>query len=304
MPPADSATLGLASIDRLRELRQASERQRATEGRQVQDLPLEEIHPDPDQVRRDFSGEVVDSGDEEELRGLAQSIAALGVQSPIRVRRDPEGGYRIVYGERRFRAARLAGLETVPCLVQSDEGFGPGRNTLAQLAENLQRQDLRLVDLVHAVARCLEETGLPAGQLARELGKSKSWISKHLALRKAEGAFAAALAEGWLGNVEAARMFGGLSGPDQERLLARARRYQAPIPHGELARLARGKGSAEASPAAPSARDGAARDGESVYVLHLTTAQLLELVRRLGGDGSVEPRIETVYALLEAAPAD
>lgn len=309
MPQSDPSPLGIASIDRLRALSEASERQRATEGRQILDLPIEEVQPDPDQVRRDFAGDVTLPSDTEELSGLALSIKALGVRSPIRVRRTEAGGYVIVFGERRWRASVLAGKTTIPCIVEPQAEFDPKRHTLEQLVENIQRQDLRLLDVVHAVARCAEESGLNASQLAKELGKSRPWISKHLALSRAKGLPAEALAEGYLTNLESARRYCRLAPVEQERLLRRARATGSPISKAEVERLDRRQSALEEAARAAPALDlgcGPSEKGSGDEPLHrfaLTTDQLLELIRRLGGDPIGEPSVALVLELLEESVA-
>ena len=300
------ATLGLSSLDHLRELRVETERRQAEGRRRVLDLPIGEVHPDPNQVRSDFMADVVSAEDHEDLEGLARNIAAIGIHNPIHVRADAEGGFVIISGERRWRAAVMAGLETVPCLVAGDGDLDPARNTLTQLSENLQRSNLKLLDVAQALKRCLEDTGLSQADLAKELGKSKSWVSKYLALLKAEGTFKAALEEGHLGNPETARMFGRLGHVLQERLLRRARKDNQPVSHTEVPKLDRRQGKEpvreERASSVDEARPGAGegedpqdvpgpKDGESEFVIRLTTEQLRKLIVRLGGspgeDGSL-----------------
>ncbi len=232
MAERTEATLGMSSLDRLRELKEETERRQAGGRRRVVDLPIAEVHPDPRQVRSDFVADVLSAEDQEDLEGLARNIAAIGIHNPIHVRPDAEGGYVIISGERRWRAAGIAGLETVPCLVAAEGELDAGRNTLTQLSENLQRSNLKLLDVAHALKRCLDETGLGQAELAKELGKSKSWVSKYLALLKAEGSFREALDEGLLGNPETARMFGRLA----TRLAARTETSRSVIPRPRLDR--------------------------------------------------------------------
>ena len=123
-------TLGLSSLDHLRELKEVSERRQAEGRRRVVDLPIGEIRPDPHQVRTDFVADVLSNEDHEDLEGLARNIAAIGIHNPIHVRADAEGGYMIISGERRWRAAAIAGLEMVPCLVAGEGDLDAGRNTL------------------------------------------------------------------------------------------------------------------------------------------------------------------------------
>ena len=309
------ATLGMSSLDRLRELKEESERRQAGARRRVVDLPIGEVHPDLRQVRSDFLADVLSAEDQEDLEGLARNIAAIGIHNPIHVRPDAEGGYVIISGERRLRAAAIAGLEMVPCLVAAEGELDPGRNTLTQLSENLQRSNLKLLDVANALKRCLDETGVSQADLAKELGKSKSWMSKYLALLKADGPFRAALDEGLFGNPETARMFGRLDQAKQEKLLRRARKENQPISHSEVAKLDRRKGEESLSRSGASADDptlsgeGGTGDevnkpdptGEtsSLHVLRLSTLQLRDLIERLGGSACEEDElVERLLALL------
>ena len=308
-------TLGMSSLDRLRELKEENERRQAAGRRQILEIPIGEVRPDPQQVRTDFAADVVAAEDHEDLEGLAKNIAAIGIHNPIHVRPDAEGGYVIVSGERRWRAAALAGLETVPCLVDAEGEQDPGRNTLTQLSENLQRSNLKLLDVAQALQRCLDETGLTQSQLAKELGKSKSWVSKYLALLKAKGALQEALTEGYLGNPETARMFGRLDQAQQEKLLRRARKEDAPVSHAEVAKLdrkrSRGPGKAVEPLASVEASDGADEgsspeiDGPGedqevdAHVVRLTSGQLRQLIERLGGSAEDEDSlVDSLLALL------
>ena len=310
-------TLGLSSLDHLRELKEVSERRQAEGRRRVVDLPISEIRPDPHQVRTDFLADVLSNEDHEDLEGLARNIAAIGIHNPIHVRADAEGGYVIISGERRWRAAAIAGLETVPCLVAGEAELDAGRNTLTQLSENLQRSNLKLLDVAQALKRCLDESGLSQAELAKELGKSKSWVSKYLALLKAEGPFKAALDEGYLGNPETARMFGRLAERQQEKLLRRARKESQPISHAEVAKLDRRKalpsprevelerdpGDREIERVAGGSdsldRSRSPVDLPSEHLVRLTSEQLRQLIERLGGaPGDEDSLVGTLLFLL------
>jgi ParB family chromosome partitioning protein len=314
-------TLGLSSLDRLRELKEATERRQAEGRRQIVDLPIGEIRPDPQQVRTDFAAAAVSAEDREDLEGLARNIASIGVHNPLHVRPDPEGGYLILAGERRWRAAAMAGLETVPCLVVGDADLDSGRSTLIQLSENLQRSNLKLLDVAHALKRCLDETGISQVDLAKEIGKSKSWVSKYLTLLRAEGPFREALEEGLLQNPETARMFGRLDGARQRKLLNGARKEGQPLSHSEVARLDRAprggsprredtpepdSESLGEGPDAPAAGELSQLQRDRVHVLRLTTTELRLLVRLLGGEPGDEDGLEfQIPSLLAAAsPVD
>jgi ParB family chromosome partitioning protein len=137
---------------------------------EVREIPLSSIRANPFQSRREFG--------EEELAELAASIEAYGVLQPVIVR-PVRGGFELIAGERRVRACRLLGRETVPALVRemSDEDVA-----LLALLENLQRQDLSFWEEAEAYARLLGEFGLTQEELARRLGKSQSTIANKLRL--------------------------------------------------------------------------------------------------------------------------
>ena len=136
----------------------------------VRDISIDEIDPNASQPRRDF--------DKEALEQLAASIREAGVRSPILV---VEHGlrYRILAGERRYRAARLAGLETVPCIVRS---MTNEQQMEAALIENLQRQDLNPIEEAAAIRSLMQECGYTQEQAARKLGKSRPAIANALRL--------------------------------------------------------------------------------------------------------------------------
>ena len=136
----------------------------------VRDISIDEIDPNASQPRRDF--------DKEALEQLADSIREAGVLSPILV---VENGmrYRIVAGERRYRAARLAGLNTVPCIVRS---MTNEQQMEAALIENLQRQDLNPIEEAAAIRSLMQECGYTQEQAARKLGKSRPAIANALRL--------------------------------------------------------------------------------------------------------------------------
>ena len=135
-------------------------------------LPVEDISPNPDQPRRVFS--------QPELEELAASIRALGVLQPLTVRRR-EGKWELVAGERRLRAAKLAGLSQVPCLsVQVDSQS----SSLLALVENVQRRDLDFWEEALALRQILDTYHLSQEELARRVGRSQSAVANKLRLLK------------------------------------------------------------------------------------------------------------------------
>ncbi|MBS0174278.1 MAG: ParB/RepB/Spo0J family partition protein [Nitrospira sp.] len=154
----------------------------------IKRVALNHIDPDPEQPRRKFNGQA--------LSELAASITAHGVIQPIVVRQQPGGGYLIVSGERRWRAAKQAGLEDIPVVVRDDlDGF-------AQMVENIQREDLTPAEIYRWIAAQVE-AGTPKGVLAEKLGKSNAWISAYATIAKMPEVFQVALAEGLAADVTA-----------------------------------------------------------------------------------------------------
>ena len=133
-------------------------------------LPVDAIAPNPYQPRQTFA--------REELDELAQSIRALGVLQPLTVRKG-EGGWELVAGERRLRAARLAGLDRVPCLSVRVDGQ---TTSLLALVENVQRTDLAFWEEALALRRLLDTFHLSQEEAARRVGKSQSAVANKLRL--------------------------------------------------------------------------------------------------------------------------
>ena len=140
------------------------------QSRRIRLLPVDKIAPNPRQPRRRF--------EEQPLRELADSIRQHGVLQPLTVQRTPEG-YVLVAGERRLRAAAMAGLTHVPCiLVRATEED----SALLALIENLQRCDLHYLEEAAAIARLITTYGLSQEEAARRLGRSQSAVANKLRL--------------------------------------------------------------------------------------------------------------------------
>ena len=137
----------------------------------VRTVPLREIEPDPGQPRKTFN--------EDSLAELAASIGEHGLLQPIAVRPQPMGGYRIVAGERRWRACRMAGLTEVPVVIRdvSDQ-----EAMELALVENLQREDLDPVEEACGIRELMDRCGLTQEQAAQRLGKSRSALANSLRL--------------------------------------------------------------------------------------------------------------------------
>ena len=134
-------------------------------------LPIYKIEPNPDQPRREF--------DEEELQSLADSIALHGLVQPLTVRQMPNGYYQIIAGERRWRAARLANLNEVPVVILEADN----KKTMElALIENLQRQDLNPVEEALGYRSLIEEYGMTQEETAARVGKSRPAVANALRL--------------------------------------------------------------------------------------------------------------------------
>ena len=129
-------------------------------------LRISEVEPKRDQPRRDF--------DQESLEALSESIKKYGVLQPITVRPLPNGNYQIIAGERRWRAARMAGLAEIPVtVIDADDE----KAASVALVENLQRRDLSAVEEASAYLSLIEDFGLTHEEISRRVGKSRAQIS-------------------------------------------------------------------------------------------------------------------------------
>ncbi|MBA3435597.1 MAG: ParB/RepB/Spo0J family partition protein [Chloroflexi bacterium] len=140
----------------------------------VRTVPLDRIDPNPQQPRMTF--------DEDTLRELAASITEHGVLQPILIRPGDEGRYQLVAGERRWRAARIAGLREIPALIEEIDD-----DTALEISiiENLQREDLSPLDEALMYERMTTDHGYSLRRLAQKLGKDKGYIENRLRLADA-----------------------------------------------------------------------------------------------------------------------
>ena len=138
---------------------------------EVIDIPLKELRPNPYQPRKTF--------DEGSLEELAESIKQSGVFQPIIVRQSSVKGYEIIAGERRFRASKLAGKETIPAIVREFD-----EEAMMQIAvlENLQREDLNPLEEAEAYDMLMKNLKLTQVEVAERLGKSRPYIANYLRL--------------------------------------------------------------------------------------------------------------------------
>jgi ParB family chromosome partitioning protein len=138
---------------------------------ELRELPTELIKPNPNQPRTKI--------DPEALAGLASSIEANGVVQPLLVRPLPDGSYELIAGERRWRAAREAGLARVPAIVRDQE---LAERLQVALIENMVREDLNPVEEARACAALVDELGLSKEELAKRVGRSRPAVSNLIRL--------------------------------------------------------------------------------------------------------------------------
>lgn len=154
------------------------------QNKQVQDLPIAQLHPNRYQPRRTFS--------EESIKQLAQTLDEEGLLQPIVVREDGEG-YEIVAGERRYRAAKSLGWEKIPAIVNN---LSDAQTASLALIENLQRENLNPIDEALAYQELMKINNLTQTQLAQNIGKSQSYVANKLRLLKLAPSVQQSLAQG------------------------------------------------------------------------------------------------------------
>ncbi len=175
--------------------------------KQIQDLELDKIVPNRYQPRREFS--------EDSIKELAETLDKNGLLQPIVVREDGDQ-YEIIAGERRYRAAKSLGWETIPAIVKN---MDDDQAASLALIENLQREDLNPIDEAKAYTNLMKLNNLTQTALAKEMGKSQSYVANKLRLLKLGDEVQQALIEGKI-TARHGRALIGLSEDDQKRVLA------------------------------------------------------------------------------------
>lgn len=137
----------------------------------INEIELDKIVPNPNQPRREF--------DPESLRELADSIAEIGIVQPITLRKMDDGTYQIIAGERRWRASKQAGLQTIPAYIRTADD----ENVMEMaLIENIQREDLNSVEIALAYQHLLDQYNLTQERLSERVGKNRTTITNYLRL--------------------------------------------------------------------------------------------------------------------------
>ena len=175
------------------------------------ELPIDAISPNPNQPRVHF--------DEESLEELAASIREIGVLQPVLAREMGNGTYQLVAGERRWRAARRAGLATIPAVVRRTDDLSSVEQALV---ENLHRQDLTPLEEAAAYQQLIEDFGLTHEQVSGRVGKSRSAVTNTLRLMSLPPSIQHLLADGRLSAGHARALLGSPDRGFQEHLAKRA----------------------------------------------------------------------------------
>jgi ParB family transcriptional regulator, chromosome partitioning protein len=181
-----------------------------TTGAYLREVPLGNISPNPNQPRGRF--------DEEGLVELAHSIRELGVLQPILVRPMPDGQFQLIAGERRWRAAKRCGLDSIPCVVRTTDDVASVEQALV---ENLHRQDLTALEEAAAYLQLIEEFHLTHEELAKKVAKSRAAISNTLRLLQLPASIQHLLSDGRISAGHARALLGTPDRSFQEALAHR-----------------------------------------------------------------------------------
>jgi ParB family transcriptional regulator, chromosome partitioning protein len=249
---------------------------------ELREIPVELIGPNPRQPRRDF--------DESGLVSLAESLRERGVLQPVLLRPIAGGTYELIAGERRWRAARLAGFETVPALVRTHDD---SESLELALIENMAREDLNPVEEARACALLVEELGLTREDVGRRVGRSRVAVSNLLRLLDLPDEVLDLLAAGHLSEGHGRAL---LTASDHE---TRRRLARSAVQEGWSVRQTEARARENGRRAAPRA----ARGAGAPHPDQLEAARRLgdALGRALGADVQVAPRGDGYRVVLELA---
>lgn len=204
---------------------------------EMAEISVSAIFPNPTQPRTEF--------DEEALEELADSIRTLGVIQPITVKRTDDGRYLIISGERRWRAARKAGLESLPAYIR--EVDNENLHAMA-LVENIQREDLNAIEIALGMQRLIDECNLTQEALSEKVGKKRSTVSNYMRLLKLPNEVQLALKEGLISMGHAKAIAGA---PEELQLHLLKKCIRKGLSVRQIEELVRALTDPAAKPAAP-----------------------------------------------------
>lgn len=171
---------------------------------EINEIDIDDIAPNPSQPRRTF--------DEETLSELADSVRELGIVQPLTLRDMGDGKYQLIAGERRWRAARIAGLKSVPAYIRT---ASDSEMSEMALIENIQREDLNAIEVALAFRNLIETYNLTQDRLSQRVGKKRTTIANHLRLLKLPAEIQLALRDGKL-DMGHARALLGVDDPKKQ----------------------------------------------------------------------------------------
>ena len=173
-----------ADTQKVAQIRAEADVSRQPEGERIATLPLQKVEPNRSQPRKKF--------DSKGLNELADSIREHGVITPILVQKE-DGYYQIIAGERRWRAAKIAGLKEIPAIIKNYEG---AERLAVSLIENIQREDLDVIEEAQAYRQLIDDYALTQEQVAKRVSKSRTSITNAMRLLNLDERVQAMLAEG------------------------------------------------------------------------------------------------------------
>ena len=264
-------------------------------GRGLVHVPLDHVVPDPNQARQIFP--------EEKLQELADSIREKGVLQPILVEKLKEKSYRILAGERRWRAARMAGLKELPVIVGE---YSDAEKQEIALIENIQREDLTPLEEARAYKKLMETAGLGQEELAGRLGKNRSTIANTLRLLKLPKNIQEALTKGELSSGHGRAILSLVNPADMSILFRRITEKNLSVREAEAmaADFNKGQRSAQPSPKAKNSTE------QKQIELHEMEERLLDIfgtkvgITGNGKKGKIEisylsmDDLDRIYAIL------
>ncbi len=206
-----SALIGTDPVENILETTEKDEPQKETRDQAVVELDIRQIEPDAAQPRKSFGDEAMEE--------LAASIRQYGVIQPLIVQKIGDDRYQIIAGERRWRAAKKAGLEMIPAIVKD---YAPEEVLAISLIENIQRENLNPVEEAKAYRRLIDEYSLKQDEVAQRVGKSRTTITNSLRLLGLDDEVLSYLVSGELTTGHAKALLSLKNKEQQRKLAARA----------------------------------------------------------------------------------
>ena len=206
-----SALIGTDPVENILETAEKDEPQKETRDQAVVELDIRQIEPDAAQPRKSFGDEAMEE--------LAASIRQYGVIQPLIVQKIGDDRYQIIAGERRWRAAKKAGLEMIPAIVKD---YAPEEVLAISLIENIQRENLNPVEEAKAYRRLIDEYSLKQDEVAQRVGKSRTTITNSLRLLGLDDEVLSYLVSGELTTGHAKALLSLKNKEQQRKLAARA----------------------------------------------------------------------------------